>query len=79
MTQQDRVLKYMQKNGSITSLEMFDKFYIVAPHGIIRDLRKKYTILDEWVTKTRKEYDGEGKEKKVTIKYKRYFLDKLAV
>ena len=69
------------KHGSITARKMAERpFFINAPHSIIRDLREKYganMILDEWITKTRKEYDGEGKEVKVTARYKKYFLTKM--
>ena len=43
-------------------------------------MKKKYGIedlLDEWRTSTRKEYDGEGKEVKITARYKAYFVKKL--
>jgi hypothetical protein len=43
-------------------------------------LKTKYgieDITDEWRTTYRKEYNSKGKEVKVTIKYKQYFLKKL--
>lgn len=80
-TQQTKVWEHLQKNGYITGRQMAEApFYINASHAVIRDLRAKYgadTILDEWITKTRKEYDGNGKEHKVTIRYKKYFLSKM--
>lgn len=51
MTQQERVLNYLKQNGSITSLEMFDNFFICCPQSVIRDLRKTLgydTITDIW-------------------------------
>lgn len=80
-TQETRVLEHLQKHGSITSLEMFEKFYICCPQGVIRNIRNKYGsdyIEDLWVTKTRKEQTEQGKERKVSIRYKQYFLKKLA-
>ena len=46
-------------------------------HGSLREKYGVNMILDEWITKTRKEYNGKGKEEKVTIRYKKYFLNKL--
>ena len=43
-TQEQRVFNYMKKNGGITSLEMFDNFYICCPQSVIRNLRHKYNI-----------------------------------
>lgn len=47
-SQNKKVFDYLQKHGSITALEMFERFYICCPHSIIRDLRKKYEISDIW-------------------------------
>ncbi len=80
MTQQQRVLNYLKQNGSITSLEMFDNFYICCPQAVIRDLRKTLgfdAITDIWERKKRTEYKSDGTEKVKTVKYKRYFLKKL--
>ena len=81
MTQSRRVLEHLQKHGNITSLEMFDKFYICCPQSVIRDIRKKYGydyVTDLWVTKKRKERTETGKERTVSVRYKQYFLNKLA-
>lgn len=78
-TQEGMVLEHLKKHGSITSLEMFDKFYICCPQGVIRNIRKRFGydyIEDLWHTKTRKERDDKGKERTVSIRYKQYFLKK---
>lgn len=80
MTQERRVLEHLQKHGSITSLDMFEKFYICSPQAVIRNLRKKfgYDYIDDlWVTKKRKERTTDGKERTVSIRYKSYFLKKM--
>lgn len=80
-TQEGKVLEHLKKHGSITSLEMFDKFYICCPHSIIRNIRNKfgYDYIDDlWCTKKRKERDDKGKERTVSIRYKQYFLKKFA-
>ena len=81
MSQAKKVWDHLLKHGSITARKMAERpFYINAPHSVIRDLREKYgasMILDEWITKTRKEYNGKGKEEKITIRYKKYFLNKV--
>ena len=88
MTQHERVinlLKIRDKDGA-SALDMSRTLCISAPHSVIRDIRdseylkKKYgieDILDEWRTSTRKEYNGEGKEVKITARYKAYFVKKL--
>lgn len=80
MSKNERVWQYLKAKGSITNLEIQKIFHSTCPHSIIRDLRKKYgyaTISDKWVTKMRKEYNGSGKEVKVTIRFKEYFLKKM--
>lgn len=80
MTQEKRVLNHLQKHGSITSLEMFDKFSICCPHSIIRNIRNKFGynyIQDLWCYKKRKELTEQGKERTVNVRYKTYFLKKL--
>lgn len=81
MSQTQKVWNHLLKCKFITVRKMSVKpFYINAPHAVIRDLRKKYganMILDEWVTKTRKVYNGKGKEERVTLRFKKYFLNKM--
>ncbi|MBQ2135577.1 MAG: hypothetical protein II201_01680 [Clostridia bacterium] len=62
-SQNQKVFDYLQKHGSITALEMFERFYICCPHSIIRNLRKKYEISDIW------ENTKSGK------RFKRWILD----
>lgn len=79
-TQKERVLNYLKQNSSITSLEMFHKFFICSPQSVIRNLRKSLgydVITDIWEHKKRVECKSDGTEKTKTIKYKRYFLKKL--
>lgn len=76
MTQARRVLEHLEKYGRITSLEMFDKFCICCPHGVIRNLRRNFEISDLWCVKKRKELTEHGKERTVSVRYKTYFLKK---
>lgn len=79
-SQNKKVWEYLNKYGSITALEMFEAFSICHPPARIRDLRKQYgydVIKDEWLIKKKKEIDEKGNEITVTIRCKRYFLDKL--
>lgn len=55
-SQNQKVFDYLKTHGSITSLEMFDLFYICCPHSIIRNLRKKYDISDVWENTTGKRF-----------------------
>lgn len=78
-TQNKKVWEYLNKHGSITSYDMFDKFNICRASARIFDLRKQYgkdSIISKRESKMRKEYDGEGKEYKVSVNYVRYFLSK---
>ena len=88
MSQQERVINFLKIRDTegASALDISRTLYISAPHAVIRDIRdseylkKKYgieDILDEWRTSTRKEYNGEGKEIKVTARYKAYFVKKL--
>ncbi len=79
MTQEQRVLEHLLKQGSITSLEMFENFYICCPQGVIRNIRNKYGrdyVADLWCYKKRKELTEQGKERTVNVRYKKYFLKK---
>lgn len=61
-TQKDKVLQYIQRNGSITSLECALYLRVMDLQGVVRDLKKiGYNIVDVW-------------EKSDNAIYKRYFL-----
>ena len=62
-TQKDRVLQYILKNGSITSLECAIYLRIMDLQGVIRDLKKNgWNVVDVW-------------EKNENTTYKRYFIE----
>ena len=68
MSQKLRVLKYLEKYGSITSIESYEKLQIVDLQKAIQLLRKEnYRITDKWIKKT----NNLGKR----IKYKKYTLE----
>lgn len=50
-TQYNEVLWYLKKYGTITALEGFTKLYIIDLAGVIRSLRKRFVIEDEWIHK----------------------------
>lgn len=51
ITQQDRVLRYLQDNSSITSWEAIKEFGATRLSAIIYNLKKKvYNFNEEWVT-----------------------------
>lgn len=65
----------MRDYGSITSLEIMQLVYSMCPHTIIRDLREKHgydKISDEWQEKINISFDDKGKQRKETVRYKRY-------
>ena len=61
-TQKERVLDYIRRNGSISSLECALHLRIMDLQGVVRDLKKEgYNIASIW-------------EKNNNAIYKRYFL-----
>lgn len=49
MTQREKVISYMTKNGVITTKDATDELWILDLQSVIRDLRNDgYTILDAW-------------------------------
>ena len=50
-TQKERILEYIQRNGSISSLECSIYLRIMDLQGAIRDLKKLgYNVQDKWIT-----------------------------
>lgn len=67
MTQSKRVLDYMRKYGSITTLEAFRDLGITRLSGVIFDLRKSYVIS----SKTEQSRNRYGEK----TSYSRYYLE----
>mgnify|MGYP003331757744 CR=1 FL=1 len=65
--QQEEVLLYLKKHGSITALEAMQKLFVIDLAGVIRDLKKKINIESVWVYK--KNIYGRP------IQYKRYYIE----
>lgn len=69
MTQKNRLLEYLEKNETITTLESVLKLGITDPQHYIMELRNEgYTITDEWIHGTNRV----GQR----TKFKRYRLEK---
>ena len=66
-TQKEEVLMYLKKYGKISTVEASNKLFIADLQSIIRYLRKKMDIGDEWVYKKNKF----GRP----CRFKRYFID----
>lgn len=68
MTQNEMVLKYLEKNGSITTYECYSQLYVTRLSARIFDLKKKYGLEfeEQWVTKKNRY----GK----TCSFKKYIL-----
>lgn len=47
ITQKDKVLSHLEKNGSITAIEAMQQYYIVDLAGCIRDLIKTGTQIEK--------------------------------
>lgn len=78
MSYGDRVWAHLQKYGSITAKGIENITGTTCPHSVIRDIRKKYgadiiTFVDH--LKTKKVIEN-GKETKITKRYREYFLKK---
>jgi hypothetical protein len=68
MSQKEMVRKYLEENGSITSIECFEKLKIVDLQKAIQLLRKEnYRIIDTWIHKK----NCYGKP----VKFKKYILE----
>lgn len=69
MSQKERLLAYLEKNETITTLESVLKLGITDPQHYIMELRNEgYNITDKWINGTNRV----GRK----IKYKRYRLEK---
>jgi hypothetical protein len=66
-TQKEEVLMYLKRYGKISTIEASNKLFIADLQSIIRYLRKKMNIGDEWVYKKNKF----GRP----CRFKRYFID----
>jgi hypothetical protein len=67
-TQKNEILDYLQKHGTITTLESQMNLYITDPQHYIMELRKEgYLIKDRWIHKVNRN----GRK----IKYKEYRLE----
>jgi len=69
MNQKDRLLQYLEKHGTITTLESVMQLGIMDPQHYIMELRNEnYNITDQWINGTNRV----GRK----IRYKRYRLEK---
>lgn len=69
MTQTEKVLDYMKRNGGITTMEAFSKLKITRLSGRIFDLKAEgYNIASETIVKKNKK-TGE------TTRFARYYLE----
>jgi hypothetical protein len=69
MTQKEQILEYLEKNGTITTLECMQKLGVLDLQRPIMLLRNEgYNITDRWI----KKMDRLGRK----TKYKEYRLEK---
>lgn len=73
-TYTEKVLKYLKEKGEITHFEIVKLTNTTCPHDIIRKLKQKVNLLDEWVTIRKKVVLPSGKEIPVSKKFKKYYL-----
>lgn len=89
MTQEERVINFLFLRGKegASMVDICRTLFISAPHAVIRDIRKNEklqkrfgieSITSEWRTTIRKEYNSKGEEITIPIRYKQYFLNKMA-
>lgn len=62
----DRILAYMEENGSITTLEAFTELSCTRLSEYIRQIRTTHIVEDEWVKTTNKYGDK--------VRYKKFWL-----
>lgn len=63
----ERVFKYMQDFGSITTFQAFTELGCTRLSEYIRQIRKTHTVKDEWITTTNRY--GEK------VQYKRFWIE----
>lgn len=68
MTMDDRVLKYMQDFGGITSWEAISELGYTRLSASIYNLRRYYQIEDRWIKKKNRYGDN--------VKFKQYYIVK---
>lgn len=70
MSQKERILEYLEKNKTITTLESVMRLGIMDPQHYIMELRNEgYKITDKWINGTNRV----GRK----IRYKRYRLEEI--
>ena len=75
ITQDERVLEYMQKFGSITTLEAFRDLGITRLSAKIYDLKKQgHVIVDEMI-KVKNRFGEEGYVKKYMLAEEKFIQD----
>lgn len=75
-TQKEEVLMYLKKYGKISTIEASSKLFIADLQSVIRCLRKKMDIGDEWVYKKNK-FGRPCHFKRYFIEDKRSFWERL--
>lgn len=74
-TQEERVLDYMQRFGSITTLDAFNDIGITRLSAKIFNLKKQgYTIIDE-IIKVKNRFGEEGHVKKYMLAEEKFIQD----
>lgn len=48
MSKQEKILKHLEKFGSITSIEAFEQYKVTRLSAVIFELRKAHVITDVW-------------------------------
>ena len=76
MSYVDICWQFLQEHGYITAWTIFVKCNTTCPHGVIRDIRKKYgqDILTHKDVKKTRTYTENGKEKKETKVHRIWYL-----
>ena len=67
ITMEERILKYMNDFGSITTFEAFSELNCTRLSEYIRRIRLVYPVKDEWIYTTNRY----GRK----VKYKKYWLN----
>lgn len=78
MSYADICWNFLQKHGFITAWQIHILTRCTAPHGVIRDIRKKYgyDILTFKDVKKTNTYIENGKEKRETKTYRIWYLNR---
>lgn len=76
-TYADKMMDFLTQNIYFTAQDIMRITKTTAPHSVIRNLKKKCKIAEEWIQSNKKLDDGKGNIVNVTKQYKQFKFEGL--